>query len=422
MQVSTHMRRGRRPQRQREKGVVAILVGMTIVVMVGMVGLAIDLGQMYVSKTELQNSADACALAAARSIQANLDAAESAGTVVAGRHKVVFQDNVVGGTNGLVTVQFSQNNASGSYLGKGGVSPADVSKIKYVRCQVSQSAIQPFFIQALNALPGVSINTQSVSATAVARMQASQLTCALPVAICESGLAGKSVGDWIVGVINSKSGDFSDEYGYNNSVKWVDFSGPAGGASEVSGLIQGDGECVLPVAGTNLLEAGVKASVAASYNSRFGIYGTGVKTDESAPDFTGYSYTPDTWSGGNAYPDYVNKAKINAPYQGDDAFTGPTTPLNTKGSIKDSTFLAANGRDRRLMSAPVVDCSVKTLPLKSWACIFMLHPMSNTPATDPWIMYLEYRGKADDLSSPCASNGLPGGPGSSGPLVATLVK
>lgn len=391
-----------------------------MVVMVGMVGLAIDLGQLYIAKTELQNSADGCALAAARSMQASLSSAESAGTLVAGRHKVVFQDNVVGGTNGLITVQFSKDNSSGSFLSKGAFTPADAALVKYVRCQVSQSAIKTYFIQVMNILPGVSIGDQAVSATAVARMQPSQLTCALPVAICESGLTGKVVGDWLVGVVDSKTGDFSEVS--SNSVKWVDFSGPAGGASEVSGLITGDGECTLPVEGASLVEAGVKASVSAAYNSRFGIYGTGIKPDESAPDFSGYAYTPDSWSGGNAYPDYVERRKTNAAYQGDDLFVGPTTPINTKGSIKDSTYLAANGRDRRLMSAPVVDCTAKSLPLKSWACIFMLHPMSNTPATDPWIMNLEYRGKADDPSSPCASNGLPGGAGSSGPLVSALVK
>jgi uncharacterized membrane protein len=35
-----------------------------IVVLVGFIGLALDLGKLYVSKSELQNRADSCALSA----------------------------------------------------------------------------------------------------------------------------------------------------------------------------------------------------------------------------------------------------------------------------------------------------------------------------------------------------------------------
>jgi Flp pilus assembly protein TadG len=60
--------------RCRQRGAVAVVVGLTIFVLVGMIGLALDLGQMFVNKTELQNAADACALAAARELDGNADA------------------------------------------------------------------------------------------------------------------------------------------------------------------------------------------------------------------------------------------------------------------------------------------------------------------------------------------------------------
>ena len=53
-----------RPTRQAQRGAVAIIVGLTLAVLVGFAGLAIDGGRLYVNKTELQNAADACALAA----------------------------------------------------------------------------------------------------------------------------------------------------------------------------------------------------------------------------------------------------------------------------------------------------------------------------------------------------------------------
>jgi uncharacterized membrane protein len=50
----------------RQRGVVSIIVALTVAMLIGFVGLALDLGKLYVARSELQNSADACALAAAR--------------------------------------------------------------------------------------------------------------------------------------------------------------------------------------------------------------------------------------------------------------------------------------------------------------------------------------------------------------------
>lgn len=53
---------------RRQRGATAVLAAITIVVLVGMLGLVIDLGVAYVRKTELQNAADAAALAGAREL------------------------------------------------------------------------------------------------------------------------------------------------------------------------------------------------------------------------------------------------------------------------------------------------------------------------------------------------------------------
>lgn len=55
---------GHRPQR----GAVAILLGLSIFVLFGFMALAIDLGRTYVVRTELQNAADAAALAGAKQL------------------------------------------------------------------------------------------------------------------------------------------------------------------------------------------------------------------------------------------------------------------------------------------------------------------------------------------------------------------
>jgi Flp pilus assembly protein TadG len=53
---------------KRKRGVVAIMFGLVLVVLFGFLGLALDLGSTYNLKTELQNAADAAALAGAKDL------------------------------------------------------------------------------------------------------------------------------------------------------------------------------------------------------------------------------------------------------------------------------------------------------------------------------------------------------------------
>jgi hypothetical protein len=89
--------------------------------------------------------------------------------------------------------------------------------------------------------------------------------------------------------------------------------------------------------------------------------------------------------------------------------------------------LQASGGDRRLVTAPVVDCeawaaanTTQQVPVLAYACVLMLHPLSgdNGPAGAEEV-WLEYRGASNDPTSPCYTSGLGGG--TTGPLVPVLV-
>lgn len=413
--------------RRRQQGAVAILVGLSITAMIGFAGLALDLGKLYVVKTELQNSADACALAASQALTGannqQLAIGEAAGITTGLRHKVLFQKDTVTLTPNS-TVEFSADGAADSFVSKAGLSNSQALAMRFVRCTVNKPNIDTSFIQVLNVLPGVQIGQQNVVASAVATLQASQISCGLPVAVCSSDLpASTPVGTWLVGAFGS-----GNNQSLTGSFKWVDFSPPNGGASELGALLTGDGACNLPAVGSAVGQPGAITSLANEWNSRFGIYQGNVRPDSAAPDQSGFAYTDfaTSWpSKFNAFEDFVAKRGVNAAYQGDTA-----TGLNTKGTIKDASYLNANGHDRRLMTAPVVNCGTfatsQVAPIISWACVFLLHPINNSAgganATGESRMYIEYRGSADNPSSPCASNGLPGGAGSTGPLVAALVR
>jgi hypothetical protein len=307
----------------------------------------------------------------------------------------------------------------------------------------------------LNVLPGVNIGMQSMSASAVARLQPSQTTCAIPVAICKDKLVPK--GDWFTGPADPNDKTAPADPNYKNAPSyWADLGPQQGGAAELADILTGTGQCQLPSAELSIAgkQPGNIASLAKAYNSRFGIYEGNVRSTEAQPDRTGYAYTDNSpgfggnWnkSAGNAYADFVSKRTSNTPYQGGNS--------DVRGSVLSATDLAAKGGDRRIAIAPVVDClpkSSQTVPVQQWACVLLLHPMvgnsgakrnsqlvadgSNTAigngngkgntggnSGETLVTYLEYLGSASEAGSPCASVGLPGGGGSNGPLVSALVR
>lgn len=65
---------------QQQRGATAVLAAIVIVLLVGILGLVIDLGVVYVRKTELQNAADAAALAGARELNGTTTGVQNAAT------------------------------------------------------------------------------------------------------------------------------------------------------------------------------------------------------------------------------------------------------------------------------------------------------------------------------------------------------
>lgn len=422
-----------RPAARREHGAVAIIVALSLAVLIGFAGLALDLGKLYVARTELQNAADSCALAAAQALTGasgnQLDIAEAAGSTTGAMNKVLFQSEGVA----VPTENIRYASAlSGPYMAKSDAA-ASATPIKYVECTVQKNGIKNWFIQVLNVLPSTQtpIGDQTVVARAVASVMPSQTTCALPVALCSADITGKPIGTWLEGVVGP-------DKALTGSFRWVDFSPPSGGASELAATLTGSGVCNLPTAGTPVGQTGAISSLSDDWNSRFGIYKGSVTQPNAARDFTGYAYTEINWpSKFNAYggsdatsgaTNFRDARSGFMNYQGDDA-----TGLKTSGTVSpacNSGTPGANCGDRRLAIAPVVNCgdfaSSQTVVVQSWACVLMLHPLNQgaggKSATGSTRMYVEYRGGADDMSSPCATFGVPGGKSAAGPLVPVLMQ
>lgn len=407
----------------KQNGGILILVALTLPVLLGFGGLVIDMGGLFVAKTELQSALDSCALAATKELDGAADAltrATNAGLTAGNFNKVRYQKSPAGIVGGEVT--FSDKLA-GAYS----ANFAPVANARYVQCTHSTGGIAAYLIQLVGAP-----STNSVGALAIATRAHGQSTCPIPIGVKPraGGSApdyGYQVGEWIT-MLYDPTASPPQEMG------WYNLNGTTS-ASETKKEVL-NGYCGSKV-GDTLGTPGAKVAINDEWNSRFGIYKNNGSVSVLRPDFTGYVYTPTNWKNTvpqNAYngtPAPLShataanfktqrQAYANYAYTGTTVDAGDTiTGLNLKpGGFKSLAISGTGGEfqqyglNRRIVLAPVVSSS----KIIDYACLLMLQPVTNTQAT----VQLEYLGNGGDITSPCTTQGLAGG--ASGPLVPTLVR
>lgn len=430
---------------QKQRGVVAIIVGLALAILVGFAGLALDGGHLYLTKTELQNAADACALAAAYELTgapipaANFVRGENAGKSIGAENNVDFQRNAIAADD--INIDFAPS-LNGPWLPAG----AATGTSRYVRCIISQDGIRPWFMQVLG------FGDQTVSALATATLAPSQNNCAIPMGLCITPAAtdpnfGYVKGDWYSMNFKESGGGTTDNL--TGNFRWIDFDPSAqtpgcsgGGAQELACLFRGAGQCVLPPNGPSACptsgnsaptpgcvgQTGNISALGKAFNSRFGICQGGACTDQeltqARPDFSGYSYTSANWElGRNAYkgasgtePNFESARSSHLPVQ---------ESLLPAGSRSATTSqLTDYGADRRLVTVPFLDCSQFTTgqhaPIRGYACVLLLHPYDSDKGTV--VVTAEYLGASNQTGSPCITSGAVGSETSIGPLVPALVQ
>src|SRR5215212_196325 len=92
-------------QSHRERGSVVVTTALSMVVLLAFLGGVIDIGRIYVIKSELQNAADSCALAAAGALDGSLAGIQSAANAA----KVVAEKNNLNLQNDALTVSTNVN-------------------------------------------------------------------------------------------------------------------------------------------------------------------------------------------------------------------------------------------------------------------------------------------------------------------------
>jgi len=173
---------GGQNSREKERGFTMALVAVSMVAIIAMAALSIDIGTLYEAKAEAQRSADAAALAAARTISIS-------GITGDPGDLSASWEPTCGGANSLATlaaIQVAQKNLIAGIAvpsanikvmyGAGTAPPASPTCVGVanfgvnptVSVYVPRTNLPIFFARVFSILPGVTLSSPSVSATATA--------------------------------------------------------------------------------------------------------------------------------------------------------------------------------------------------------------------------------------------------------------
>lgn len=349
----------RRPRPPRAQGgVVLVLFAVGVIAVIGMAGLALDLGRAYLNKARLQNALDAAALDAARVL---FDTGSSALATAAAQAS--YGANMDSGTP---AVAFS----SSWPFGAAGANP------RFVRVSVDGLAL-PAMLSA--TFLGSSVFAISGSAVAGPQPLGGEV-CGVPLGLC--GVSGSS----------DTTCDENGCYGIGAGEQELkdDPTGPGNyglmdmgsGASATADGFAGQTEfCAAPGAAKATQPGKASATTFSALNTRFGA-GTG---------------------------SFVDATKFPA----DVVTTSPQTYAAYSAALAGGAYTNPGGvARRRTVLVPVVDCSdakgKSTVTVLGNACVFLTRQVPTSGASIGSVY-------AEMISDPCAS---PGGTPTTNPASA----
>jgi uncharacterized membrane protein len=144
---------------QSQKGFVLIVTAISMTLLLGLAGLAIDIGRMYVIRAELQSFTDAAALSAALELNGTdsgiARARTGAGRLANGPHAMRWDMGTQAITN--IVTSFSSDQASWQEQ------PKQAANFRFVRVAASQPA-PVIFLRIFQPLTSTTVAAASVAA------------------------------------------------------------------------------------------------------------------------------------------------------------------------------------------------------------------------------------------------------------------
>ena len=393
----------------QQRGIVAVVVAMALLVLLAMAGLAIDIGHLVLNKSRLQSTVDAAALAAAKT----LDQAGSEDQATAAAHSTFdlnaakYPELVTSGADMLVQYSHTLN----PFVP--GSTPAD-----YVRVRAENFSMWTSFTRLIG------FDEMTTRASAVAGPSAPIVSpCDLfPVAVCADltqgpphwGYAPYGEAGSTVTLLKLASQAAGATFGPGN-FQLIRVGGT--GASVVRTNMAGGAACAVGgMVAVDPKPGNVVGPVAQGANTRFGQYDGPL---------------------GRGAADYPPDRVVRVPASLLESADG-TTITNSRGEVITSIsqvdysyenyladyaagryqYSAEEGRPRRrVVNIPIVDCtnpvsgSSGTLPVKGFGCFFLLQPVRHS-GNDSWIF--------GQFLDECEASGSPGQQGGIGPYTIVL--
>ncbi len=140
--------------RRKERGFVLVTMGLSIIVLTGVLGLVFDLGRAFVSKNEAQAFTDATSLAAAirlNGTSAGITAAKN--EIAASTNKWHFSSKPFSS----VTAEFSTDKVNWS------TSPMNATNVKYVRVTAPSNSVTMYFLSTAGVPSSLTVAARSVA-------------------------------------------------------------------------------------------------------------------------------------------------------------------------------------------------------------------------------------------------------------------
>lgn len=209
----------------KQRGVIAILYGLMVVLLIGMTGLAVDLGLIYYRKTQLQNAADSLALAAALRLNGTPGGVTAARNLAAATavSLVVGQSGTLSWSDAALRFSADPDAPDDNWLDVAAAmsSPAN---LRYARVDTRQLAggpglMRPAFMGAVAAAAG----SVEIGALAVAGPRGLNV---LPFAIC--AMSDTPSATRVNSVLNQELVEYGFRYGVGYNLLQLN---PAAGAA-----------------------------------------------------------------------------------------------------------------------------------------------------------------------------------------------
>lgn len=337
--------------RRRQRGVAVVLVTIGALALIGMAGLALDMGVAFIAKSRLQNALDAAALSGAKVLKQTHSVALATAAA---------QEDFATNIGGLGIAPAIETSPTLEPFVAGGLNP------NFVRVSV---ATLPVALQLAQVLPGVG-DTFNVDGSAVAgpMVQGGRICSALPLALCGTN----NDTDCSDGSCFGYPAGISDELVLKDDDKKI---GPGnyglvvldcgnGAACIRDGMAGGEEFCFEPGQTITVEPGGKSGPTSQGLNTRFNIYKGPVSQAEYPPDVV----------------------TRNAPVIFNDAYE-----LLLANRLAWDVASPPGRPQRRVVVVPVVDCSTpvngrKDVDLLGGACFFLTRPVAEA-GTDKGTVY-----------------------------------